>query len=93
MAIKTLKEKLSVNWTRLNTIANVTWYKCKECDSKLKLMVDENDRCSISYEHEHDFDGHLHEDEDGIVQVGLSEEVKKKVLHYFTTVLESNQWQ
>ncbi len=31
-----------------------------------------------------DFEGHLHEDEDedGIVQVGLSEEVKKKVLHY-----------
>ncbi len=47
-------------------------------------MNDENDRCSVNLELEHDFDGHLHEgeDEDGIVQVGLSEEVKKKVSHY-----------
>jgi hypothetical protein len=47
-------------------------------------MVDENDRCSVSLELEHDFYGHLHEDEeeDGIVQAGLSEEVKKNVLHY-----------
>jgi hypothetical protein len=47
------------------------WYKCKACDSKLKLMVDENDRCSVNLKLEHDFHGHLHEgegeDEDDIV--------------------------
>jgi hypothetical protein len=50
----------------------------------LKLMVDENDRFLVNLELEHDFDGHLYEgeDEDGIVPVGLSEEVKKKVFHY-----------
>ncbi len=59
--------------TQQRKVHNVIWYKCKGCDSMLKLMVDENDRFLVNLELEHDFDGHLHEgeDEDGIVPVGL----------------------
>ena len=38
---------LASNWTQLNTIDNKIWFKCKNCNERIKLTVESDGRCLV----------------------------------------------